>query len=78
MAEKRKAYQSDKAPINLSQSDEKAPESEAKGEMVTFSIRLPAEQKRRLEAYLAREKGIGLSPFVRQLITEYMRENRVW
>lgn len=53
-------------------------ESPTKGTMTTFSIRLPQEQKERLEGFLDREKGQKIGPFVRQLITEYMRKERIW
>lgn len=65
-------------PENASQSREKGPQSDERQEMVTFSIRLPKEQKERLERFLIRQKGIPVSTFVRQLITEYMVKEKLW
>lgn len=77
MAEK-KPYSQDKEPIGADKSPSQPYESRTKSEMVTFSIRLPKEQKERLEAYLSRYKGQNISPFVRQLVTEWMVREKLW
>lgn len=65
-------------PETQSESYTEARESARKPEMITFSIRLPREQKDRLERYAEREKGQGLGPLIRQIVTEYMRRERLW
>ena len=56
---------------NVQQSDEN-------DTMVTFSVMLPKSQRDALDAYLKRESGLKRGSFVRQLITEFMRRERIW
>lgn len=84
MPEKKNPYEQDKEPVDVDR-PEKSPESATGGpqsadedEMITFSIRIPKGQKERLERYLKRYKGLALSSFVRQLITEWMVKEKLW
>ena len=54
------------------------PQDGGKDEMVTFSVMLPKSQKKALDDYLKRETGLKRGSFVRQLITEFMRRERIW
>jgi hypothetical protein len=79
-----KVYDDDKEPIETDK-PETTPQSATEGrdeagdkEMVTFSIRIPKAQKERLERYLWRNKGLAMSSFVRQLITEWMVKEKLW
>ena len=74
----RKPIETDKAPENRQETYNIAPQSDATEEMVTFSVQMPKSQREALDKYLRQEKGLKRSSFIRQLITEYMRRERIW
>jgi hypothetical protein len=85
---KRNPYEGERKPIEADKSPEgpkNRPDSYSpvhekgeKEEMVTFSVQLPKSQRDALDKFLWEEKGLKRSSFIRQLITEYMRKERIW
>jgi len=61
-------------PAKSAESGGKQPQ---KDPMVIFSIRLPKSQRDALQAHFKRDLGLDLSPGIRMILTQYMREKRI-
>jgi len=59
---------------NPEDTEEKQPVNDP---MAIFSIRLPQSQKDSLQAHFKNDLGLDLSPGIRMLITQYMKEHRL-
>lgn len=62
-------------PAKKGATDDRKPQD--KGSMAIFSIRLPESQKSKLQAHLKADLGLDLSPGIRMIITQYMKEHRL-